>query len=629
MAAGHVAGLLAIRRRHAIQTTVFAREQRPAPSPWLLGQMPVPRSRDVGTDHRGGAGFAARAIAAGHGARLPATSIIQLQRTIGNASVTSLLVARCPAGEVPDEGCADCGQPAVQRRATDPATAQRQAGGRPTIRRGSSGPAVTELQTRLVEAGASIKVDGIFGGATLEAVKAAQSAAGLTIDGVVGPRTWGALDAGVRLPGGGMPPRGYAELLDQVRTALGTIRGSTGANVAPAPGSAIGSLARGAARVTAPNQAGRAPAREPTSAPAVQREDDEDESWWDQASGAAGSAWDAASESAGQAWDYASQQAGAAWNYASEQAGAAWQQANGSGGGAGGGTSGSEGGAGGGAWESGMDAAEELWHGASEVISSFADDVAAIPGQIREQFGEEIEVLEQVIAELGRGFRLSDDEVTALSEVVTGLMPGLDPEVVATTESTCAAATQDVAFTQSSFKVSFEGLSDLNTKVLAKLGGSGTAGHVKLAAFPTFKVTCWDGTGPTRTVGAAKVTAKGSATFPTPAEPDSTKWKTQSADRPRELIGIKDYFSIVSGHEGSHVKIYKDAFDGAANELIGLTESAAKIKFNSIVCEAFKSQDSLDNSEGCVEVFGNPAKDSTKAPAKTCGMTPDAASSCP
>ncbi|HJC69477.1 MAG TPA: peptidoglycan-binding protein [Candidatus Brachybacterium intestinipullorum] len=61
------------------------------------------------------------------------------------------------------------------------------------LRLGARGNAVTYLQQRLNAHGASLKVDGVFGSATLRAVKNRQSSAGIGVDGVVGPKTWNAL----------------------------------------------------------------------------------------------------------------------------------------------------------------------------------------------------------------------------------------------------------------------------------------------------------------------------------------------------------------------------------------------------------------------------------------------------
>ena len=71
---------------------------------------------------------------------------------------------------------------------------------RRTLRRGSQGDDVAELQTMLNARGYSCgKVDGIFGKGTESAVKAFQKANGLTVDGVVGRATWAALDEPVTL----------------------------------------------------------------------------------------------------------------------------------------------------------------------------------------------------------------------------------------------------------------------------------------------------------------------------------------------------------------------------------------------------------------------------------------------
>ncbi|QMU77777.1 hypothetical protein GXW83_20870 [Streptacidiphilus sp. PB12-B1b] len=61
------------------------------------------------------------------------------------------------------------------------------------IAEGEKDGCVTELQQLLNDAGAGLSVDGDFGAGTLAAVKAYQSAHGLTADGVVGPATKAAL----------------------------------------------------------------------------------------------------------------------------------------------------------------------------------------------------------------------------------------------------------------------------------------------------------------------------------------------------------------------------------------------------------------------------------------------------
>jgi hypothetical protein len=63
-----------------------------------------------------------------------------------------------------------------------------------TVRRGSRGDTVKDLQTRLAARGHSPgTIDGIFGSQTDSAVRAFQRAQQITADGIVGPTTWGRL----------------------------------------------------------------------------------------------------------------------------------------------------------------------------------------------------------------------------------------------------------------------------------------------------------------------------------------------------------------------------------------------------------------------------------------------------
>lgn len=64
---------------------------------------------------------------------------------------------------------------------------------RPTLKMGSKGQAVKELQTLLNKKGYNLKPDGDFGKLTLASVKNFQRTKKLTDDGVVGPKTWEAL----------------------------------------------------------------------------------------------------------------------------------------------------------------------------------------------------------------------------------------------------------------------------------------------------------------------------------------------------------------------------------------------------------------------------------------------------
>lgn len=71
----------------------------------------------------------------------------------------------------------------------------------PTLRQGSRGAAVAQLQGLLRQRGFDPgPSDGIFGPRTGDAVRRFQAAHGLVVDGVVGPQTWGALRPAASAP---------------------------------------------------------------------------------------------------------------------------------------------------------------------------------------------------------------------------------------------------------------------------------------------------------------------------------------------------------------------------------------------------------------------------------------------
>lgn len=91
------------------------------------------------------------------------------------------------------------GAPAVASAATTPAPAAVSAtSARPTLKLGSAGAAVTELQHRLRAKGYVALVTGYYGTMTRDAVKAFQHKHGLVADGVCGAKTWRALLADSR-----------------------------------------------------------------------------------------------------------------------------------------------------------------------------------------------------------------------------------------------------------------------------------------------------------------------------------------------------------------------------------------------------------------------------------------------
>ncbi|MEU3735208.1 murein L,D-transpeptidase [Streptomyces sp. NPDC033538] len=116
-------------------------------------------------------------------------------RSLWTAVTTTLTVAALAAlgmTQVPGTASAN-GDPAAGARQAAPAHPATNNQERPTLRNGSHGQAVTELQQRLAVHGHALTADGDFGPRTKTAVKAFQKRHGLWADGIVGPRTWNAL----------------------------------------------------------------------------------------------------------------------------------------------------------------------------------------------------------------------------------------------------------------------------------------------------------------------------------------------------------------------------------------------------------------------------------------------------
>ena len=81
----------------------------------------------------------------------------------------------------------------------------------PIVQNGSQGHPIRTLQLLLRARGHNLTVDGIFGSVTEAAVKAFQTAKGLTADGVVAPQTWSALILQVKKGSSGDAVRGVQE----------------------------------------------------------------------------------------------------------------------------------------------------------------------------------------------------------------------------------------------------------------------------------------------------------------------------------------------------------------------------------------------------------------------------------
>ncbi len=97
-----------------------------------------------------------------------------------------------------------------------------------TVRQGSSGASVRNLQQLLKNKGYNIAVDGQFGPKTKAVVLAFQKANGLVADGIVGPKTWAKLTAAAPkpapAPSGGTPTLRQGAKGDAVKNLQNRLR---------------------------------------------------------------------------------------------------------------------------------------------------------------------------------------------------------------------------------------------------------------------------------------------------------------------------------------------------------------------------------------------------------------------
>ncbi|TVP66046.1 MAG: peptidoglycan-binding protein [Leptolyngbya sp. LCM1.Bin17] len=120
--------------------------------------------------------------------RLPRLNYRQWACGLASGMVLAGVATGAALGQVPNLGA----PPTVDTNAAPSVTGGRIV--RPTLRPGSQGDAVKELQSMLVLLGYHAgPVSGVYQEDTEAAVKQFQAAAGVTADGIVGPATWSQL----------------------------------------------------------------------------------------------------------------------------------------------------------------------------------------------------------------------------------------------------------------------------------------------------------------------------------------------------------------------------------------------------------------------------------------------------
>jgi peptidoglycan hydrolase-like protein with peptidoglycan-binding domain len=178
------------------------------------------------------------------------------------------------------------------------------------LRVGSRGAEVEKLQRALNGSGRCkpVAVDGQFGPGTGAAVRQVQAAFGLMADGIVGPKTWGALGGAPAQAAGPAGAAGQGGLAAQAAAKLAQIKtliATAGARQAPVAAQVEASVGSGATGDTA----------------SIRGPQDDDESWFDQASNAVSNAAEAVSDTASSAVSSVASTASQAYDAASGAAG--------------------------------------------------------------------------------------------------------------------------------------------------------------------------------------------------------------------------------------------------------------------------------------------------------------------
>jgi len=227
----------------------------------------------------------------------------------------------------------------------------------PMLKVGAKGDAVKNLQQSLLESGAQISADGIFGPKTRQAVVMFQRAAGLAADGIVGPQTWAKLHAGgISIVNANATTNANAANPSQqlVLAKLKEVKLLM---------KKLGSTSGGKNASQSPLQAPDIPHTHPSH----DAEDGEDKSWWDKAK-----------DTAGAAVDNVEQTANGAWGATKEAAGSAVQGA-------------------GEVWDKAKEGAGEVWNGAKEVAGTASGIVGGIVDNVKEKTGEIVQGVEQTV----------------------------------------------------------------------------------------------------------------------------------------------------------------------------------------------------------------------------------------
>jgi peptidoglycan hydrolase-like protein with peptidoglycan-binding domain len=525
------------------------------------------------------AGGVARLDAAGRQAAL-----LALQRSHGNAAVLRAIAREGDAGAA--------------------------GGGHATLRMGSEGAAVRALQDQLNRAGVqpALDADGAFGPRTLAAVRAFQSAGGLTADGIVGPRTWALLDGGgVRVPANptvdraqAPDPRRHQEVLARVQAVLARLRGIRGGRGGAGGDGGAGEGDDAIPAFSAlPEQPRRelsaGPAEEPrTPAPRLAGADEDEGSWLDQVAGEVGQFAD---DPAGYVTDVVTDVANEVVEQVTETVGGIVETARET-------------------VEGVIDAAAETVGGAAREVGKLIEDplgyvgaiggkvvstiqeaageLAAIPDDLRRRYPEIMAAVEEGLKTLGQPFGVDVDldDVTRRLDDLLRLLGGVPTADEVVFKDGCQEGYTQVDVSERTVTAHGSTVQDAVEDADQKQGG-----HVA-SVQPVFRLPhtfCPEED--TKPVVSAYVYVNEIRTTPVWAERDQM---------PAEAREIWDrWLAAVRAHEQRHIDIDRKHFEPMHKAAERKTQGGAIGAFNVIIDRADKENAALDAKEGRIILEGS------------------------
>ncbi len=489
---------------------------------------------------------------------------------------------------------ADFTTPTIQKK-SDPS--------QPTLRFGSNSPAVATLQQRLVELGASLSVDGIFGAMTQQAVLKFQKAAGLTPDGIVGKQTWSHLNAGdviiaseqkasqagnqnaLGKPGKSQGDTQFSALiaskLQAIKAALQEIKAREVESVKSPDTSSQSAIASAKHQGWFDDEETDTESTTSLSDQAISwvgQQVDSAKSWgediYNTASDWVGEQVDSATAWGEQAYNTASEWVGeqvdSATNWVEETYNDTQQ------------------------WvedtatsvEEGIDAGIET---VKTVVSDVQQEINELAENLRDRFKAEIDSLQKIldIAGIGKPFQAYPAILAQLNTILGGLQASANNTASGGSANT-STSKSEVTVKESTWKIKGSTIADVGLELDTHASTHGEAAHVERKT----EIVTYDDFFPNNTV--KQVTMVVPLERVLPEWPNAQKAQFNNKPCPCWTKEWNRFYGAISSHEEEHVKIYKKHLEGIHPQLLRKTTTAADKVIEKAIENAEKEQTAFD-----------------------------------